>query len=82
MSVTKKIYLTFPKNKISEPVICAMYDKHRVSFNIRSASVTDDIGIMALELVGDSAEKIQAAIGFFKSAGLTVDPIEMDVIAG
>lgn len=80
--ITKKFYLTFPKGKISEPVICTMYDKHRVQFNIRSASVTDEMGIMALELVADSAEKIQAAIGFFKSAGLTVDPIEMDVIAG
>lgn len=80
--ITKKFYLTFPKNLISEPVICAMYDKHKVQFNIRSASVTDEVGIMALELVADSAEKIQAAVGFFRSAGLTVDPIEMDVIVG
>lgn len=80
--ITQKIYLTFPKKQVTEPVICNMYDKLRVRFNIRSASVNDHVGIMAVELEADTRDKINQAIAFFREAGLTVDPIEMDVISG
>ncbi len=80
--ITQKIYLTFPKKQVTEPVICNMYDKLRVRFNIRSASVNDHVGIMAVELEADTRDKINQAISFFRESGLTVDPIEMDVISG
>ncbi len=40
------------------------------------------VGIMAVELEADTRDKINQAISFFRESGLTVDPIEMDVISG
>lgn len=82
MTVTKRVYLTFPKDRVTEPVICDMYDKFHVRFSIRTASVNDHIGIIALELSADSLEKIDRAMEFFRSCGVTAEPIEMDVITG
>ena len=82
MSIKQKIYLTFPKQQITEPIICNMYDKYKVRFNIRSASVNDHVGIMAVELEAESHEKITEAMKYFRDNGLTVDPIELNVISG
>lgn len=78
--VQRKIYLTFPEAKVKEAIICDMYDQYRVRFNIRSATVTNAFGLMAIELEGEEAKVIQA-IDFFRSRGLTVEPIELNVIA-
>lgn len=78
--VQRKIYLTFPEAKVKEAIICEMYDKYRVRFNIRSATVTNAFGLMAIELEGEEAKVIEA-IDFFRSRGLTVEPIELNVIA-
>lgn len=80
-SVKRKVYLTFPTDKVTDAIICDMYDKFHVRFNIRSASVNDSVGLIALELES-TEEKIQQAIEYFRSRGLTVEPIEMNVIAG
>ncbi len=80
-NVKKKVYLTFPTDKVTDAIICDMYDKYHVRFNIRSASVNDLIGLIAVELEG-TEEKINQAIEYFRSRGLTVEPIEMNVIAG
>lgn len=79
--VKRKVYLTFPTEKVTEAVICDMYDKYRVRFNIRSASVNDSVGLIALELEGED-NVIGEAIEYFRSRGLTVEPIELDVVAG
>lgn len=79
--IKRKVYLTFPEAQIKEAIICDMYDKYKVRFNIRSASVSDRVGLMAIELQG-SGDKIIEALKFFKKRGLTVEPIELDVIEG
>lgn len=79
--IKRKVYLTFPTDTITDAIICDMYDKYRVRFNIRSASVNDSVGLIALELSG-SESNIQEAIEYFRSRGLTVEPIEMNVLAG
>ena len=79
--VKRKVYLTFPTDKVTDAIICDMYDNYRVRFNIRSASVNDSVGLIALELEGED-QKINEAIEYFRSRGLTVEPIEMNVIAG
>lgn len=81
MAITRRVYLTFPAKLIREPLVCRMYDELKVEFNLRTASVTDEIGIIGLELSGD-ADKVQAAIDFFRERGVRVEPIAMDVIAG
>jgi len=47
--------------------------------NIRSASVGEDIGIIALELDG-TREAIDSAVAWFREQGVTVEPIEKNVI--
>lgn len=80
-TIVKRVYLTFPAERIREPVICQMYDRTGVQFNLRTASVTDEIGIVGLELSG-SADAIDAAMKFFREHGVRVEPIELDVVAG
>ncbi len=79
--IKKRIYLTVPGNLVREPLVCQMYDALRVQFNIRTASITDEIGIVGLELVG-STDEVEAAIRFFRERGVRVEPIELDVLVG
>lgn len=78
-NVKRKVYLTFPTAQVKEAIICDMYDTYKVRFNIRSASVNEQVGLMAVELEGPE-DKIVEAIKFFRSRGLNVEPIEMNVI--
>lgn len=80
-TVTRKVWLTFPALKTKESIICDMYDKCKVRFNIRQASVTKEVGVIALELEA-SPEKIDEAVEYFKSRGLIVEPVELDVVEG
>jgi len=77
--VTRKVYLTFPENLIKQPLIFQSGHKFKIITNIRSASITDKVGIVALEVTGENAE-IDKTIAFFKENGVTVEPIELNVI--
>lgn len=79
--VKRKVYLTFPAAQVKEAIICDMYDKYKVRFNIRSASVNEQVGLMAMELEGEDSI-IQEALEFFRQRHLTVEPIELGVIEG
>lgn len=78
-NIKRKVYLTFPAEKTKEALICEMYDRYQVRFNIRSAAVTDNLGLIALELEGPE-DKMKQAFDFFKKNGLKVEPIEINVI--
>ena len=52
-----------------------------VSFDIRQASVQNEIGIMAVLLTGNK-EEVLAAMEFMRSKGVTVEPIEKSVVEG
>lgn len=80
-NVRRKVYLTFPTAQVKEAIICDMYDKYKVRFNIRSASVNEQVGLMAVELEGPE-DSVTEAMKFFRSRGLNVEPIEMSVIEG
>ena len=75
----EKFYLTYPKRLVREPLIYLCSRKFDVVTNIRSASVGEDIGIIALELDG-TREAIDAAVAWFREQGVTVEPIEKNVI--
>ncbi len=51
------------------------------SFNIRNASVTPTIGIIALELEGDR-EVIKKAVVWLENNGVQVEPVEINTIEG
>jgi ABC-type methionine transport system ATPase subunit len=80
-TVTKRVYLTYPAGLVREPLLCRMYAELGVEFNVRSASVSDEIGIIGLELSG-APERVDAAMQFFRDRGVRVEPILLDVVAG
>jgi hypothetical protein len=53
--------------------------KFDIVTNIRQASVTDEIGIVSLELDGKRAE-VKAAIAWLEKLGVKVEPVEINVI--
>ena len=81
--VSKRCWFTFPtRTQVEKPIIWQMSRKFPdVSFDIRQASVNNEIGIMAVLLTGE-ADQVQGAIEFLRSSGVTVEPIEKSVVEG
>jgi hypothetical protein len=50
-----------------------------IVFNIRGSTVTSDMGLVALEIDGKESE-VAKAIDWLKAKGITVEPIEKNVI--
>lgn len=75
----KKIYLTYPKDLVKEALIYEAGKRFNVVTNIRQASISDEIGLVALELEGNGVD-VDKAINFFVEKGIKVEPIEMDII--
>jgi ABC-type methionine transport system ATPase subunit len=75
----RRVYLTYPKDQVKEPLLYQVCKKFDVVTNIRQASVSDKIGLVALELEGES-EEIEKAIQYFIDKGVKVEPIELDII--
>ena len=78
---TKRLWLTYPKKTIQRPVIYELGHKFKVVTNIRQASVTEEVGIVSLELEGSRAE-IKKAIKWLEGLGIKVEPVEINVIEG
>jgi ABC-type methionine transport system ATPase subunit len=79
VTVRERVYLTFPKDLIKEPVLSMLAKRFDVVFNIRGSTVTSDMGLVALEIDGKQAEVVKA-IAWLKGKGVTVEPIEKNVI--
>ena len=77
--VRRKVYLTFPASKTKEAIICDMYDRYKIRFNIRSASVNENIGLIAVEMEGP-ADTMEESFEYFRKRGVKVEPIEINVI--
>jgi len=75
----KRIYLTYPKEQVKEPLLYHVGRLFKVVTNIRQASVSDKIGLVALELDGEPDE-IDKAIKYLIDKGVKVEPIELDII--
>jgi L-aspartate semialdehyde sulfurtransferase ferredoxin len=78
-TVRERVYLTFPKDLIKEPVLSLLAKQFDVVFNIRGSTVTAEMGLVALEIDGKSTE-VEKAIGWLKEKGVMVEPIEKNVI--
>lgn len=77
----RRFWLTYPRKEITRPVIWEMSQRFKVIFNVRQASVTDEIGILCLELESDRAE-LKSAITWLEKQGVKVEPVEINVIDG
>ena len=74
-----RLWLMYPPKMITTPVIWELSNRFKVVTNVRQASVTDEIGIVCLELEGARAD-IKAAIKWLEKAGINVEPVEINVI--
>jgi ABC-type methionine transport system ATPase subunit len=74
-----KVRVSFPEDKITEPVIYQIGREYNLTTNIRRADVTEKTGWVDLELTGEP-EEIERGIEGLKSKGVRVDPIEKNII--
>jgi ABC-type methionine transport system ATPase subunit len=77
--VGERIYLTFPKELVKEPIICLLAKNFDIVFTIRGSTVTAEMGLVALEISGERKE-VDKAIRWLKEKGVVVEPIEKNVI--
>jgi hypothetical protein len=74
-----RLWLMYPPKLITTPVIWELGHKFTVVTNVRQASVTDEIGIVCLELEG-RREEVKKAIAWLEGCGISVEPVEINVI--
>ena len=74
-----RLWLMYPPKLITTPVVWQLSRKFKVITNVRQASVTDEIGIVCLELDGERSE-IKSAIKWLENLGISVEPLEINVI--
>lgn len=67
-----KVFLTFPQRLIKEPILYDMGQRFPVKTNIRGASVTDEIALLALEIDGEEAD-VESAIEHLSGLGVQVE---------
>lgn len=74
-----RLWLMFPPKLITTPVIWQLSQKYPVITNVRQASVTDEIGIVCLEMEGKRAD-IKASIQWLEKMNINVEPVEINVL--
>jgi ABC-type methionine transport system ATPase subunit len=74
-----RLWLMYPLRLIKEPLLWKLARKFPVVTNVRQASITDEIGVVSLELDGKRAD-IKAAIKWLEKLGVSVEPVEINVI--
>ncbi len=77
--MTEKFYLTYPMALIKEPLIYLVGQQFHLVTNIRGANVSDEMGLVALEVEGEQSD-IDQAVAWLREKGVTVEPIEKNVI--
>jgi len=78
---TTRLWLMYPPKMITRPVIYELAHDFDLIFNVRQASVTDEVGIVSIELNGDR-EEIKRAILWLEELGIKVEPVEINTIEG
>lgn len=71
----------YPARHITRPVIYDLGKTFAVITNVRQASVTEEIGLVSLELTGERGE-IKKAITWLEELGIKVEPVEINTIEG
>ncbi len=71
----------FPARLITRPVLWELAKTFPVMTNIRQASVTEEIGLVSLELDG-KREDIKKSIAWLEEQGIKVEPVEINTIEG
>jgi ABC-type methionine transport system ATPase subunit len=77
----RRLWLMYPPKLIQKPLIWELGQQFKVVTNIRQASVTDEIGIVYLEVDGERAD-VKAAMQWLEKLGVSVEPVEINTIEG
>ena len=77
----QRLWLMFPPKLIKKPLVWEVGHKFKIVTNIRQANVTEEIGIVCLELDG-ARDEVKAAINWLEKQGFNVEPVEIGAIAG
>ena len=76
---SRKIVLTFPKEKIDKPIVYKLIKDFNLIFNIMKASITpDQEGHMVLEVSGENAE-IDKGVKYLKDQGVAIQPLSKEI---
>ncbi|HEX4140045.1 MAG TPA: NIL domain-containing protein [Candidatus Methylacidiphilales bacterium] len=78
---TQRLWLTFEDKTLGQPLLYQMTKQFDLPFNIRNASVTPSVGIIAIEIEGER-EVIKKAVAWLESSGVQVEPVEINTIEG
>ncbi len=70
----RRVYLNIPKDIVGQPLLFQVGHEFKVVPNIRGASISDDIGLVALELTGEELE-LDKAIEWLVEKGIQVEQI-------
>ena len=70
-----RLQLIYPEELVREPLLCSVCKNFDVVVNIRTAKVTQDTGMLTVEIDGEE-EEIEKVISFLKDKGVDVQPIE------
>ena len=74
----RKFFCTFPQNLISEPIVShTLGEKFGVIPNIRAASITDSVALVAVEIEGEQ-EAIELSVEYMRERGVQVEEITED----
>jgi L-aspartate semialdehyde sulfurtransferase ferredoxin len=74
-----RFWLMYPPKLIQRPLLWELAQKFKLVTNVRQASITDQIGLVCLELDGKRAE-IKGAVRWLEKQGVKVEPLEINVI--
>jgi len=77
--IRERYYLTYPGSLVREPILYHLVKKFDLVFSIRGASVTEELGVVAVEFDG-TRDQIERALGWMRQSGVTVEPIEKNII--
>jgi ABC-type methionine transport system ATPase subunit len=77
----QRVYLTFSREAVREPVIWRLGREFDVVTNIRTAEVREDMGLVGLEIEGEQSV-VEQAVRWLEEQGVHVEPIEQNVIEG
>ncbi len=75
----KRVKLTFPQERIKDPVLFEMAREFNIMPNIRRARVTETFGEIVLELDGEERD-LEAGLESVKAKGVQVELVEGDVL--
>ncbi|CAA9271636.1 MAG: hypothetical protein AVDCRST_MAG76-3456 [uncultured Acidimicrobiales bacterium] len=69
-----RVKLFFPESLIREPIVAQLVRRFDITPNIRRASIEEELGWMALDLVGDPGA-VASAVAWLREIGVEVDQL-------